>query len=183
MTAIAMPDNPLLSAVRQFLATLPPSYYVYTTGRRLPYPAGDEPLLLEALKNHRPTQRADLKPIAEQLNVKAAYDLATFAVRMAIYSARQGESSALLTALPALVMDDDLVDYRDTLRDLSIIEDCAARIGLDASTAFGQVAGIASRARAGTIRNGYLSRTPDMRAIAVMGVTAIEDEDGLQYVK
>lgn len=176
-----MTDNPLPSAVRQFLASCPPSYH-FPTGGSSPIPSGDELLLLEALKSRRPTQRADLKPIADQIDPGAAYSLVIFAVRMAIHSARQRESSALLAALPALVVDDDFVDYRDLLGALSIIEDCAARIGLDASAVFEQVAGLASPRRSGTIRNGYLARTPDMRIPAVMGFRAVEDKDGLQYV-
>jgi hypothetical protein len=152
-------------------------------GGKLPIPLANELVFLEALSLNVPECRADIQPIADQLTTRQSYSLVIFSVRMSVYSVRQREAVLLLNALPALVIDNDSVDWRDILVALSIVEDCASRTGLNASTALENIARIASFDRADTIREGYLSRAPNMRAVNVMGFVAIEDQHGVQYVR
>lgn len=177
-----MTDSPLLLATRRFLTSCPASYD-FPTGGNWPIPSDGELTFLEVLSSHRPKQRADLLPIADQLTIADSYSLVIYSVRMSVYSARLMEPTPLLTALPALVIDDNSVDWRDILMILSIIEDCASRLRLNASIVLEEVAKIASPVRSHTICDGYLSRAASMRTVHVMGFDTIEDQNGLQYVR
>jgi hypothetical protein len=113
-----------------------------------------------------------------------AYSLAIFAVRMAVLGVRTNSERPLVSSFWAIVIDNDLLDWRDVLACLAIIEDCCLRIGCD----FRQLAHLhlelATQRRKKTIFDGYLVRSGEMRAVGVFGIKAVRGAGGaLGYVK
>ena len=119
----------------------------------------------------------DVRP---SLTKRQAYDLVGFTLRSLVHFARVEEAEKMPSVLFTLALDDDLVDWRDMLRALSIAEDCMARNGYDFPESIQQAKALASEPRRSTI-DGYLDREPDMRKTEVMGFQAVGDGKSFTY--
>lgn len=137
----------------------------------VPMPSPSEASLLGALARFTPRSREDLSRVAPKVHVRQADLLGAFSIRMATLAVRQQDTNLLHLGTFALVMDDDVVDYRDILLTLAVLDDASARIGADFGAVIADAAVVATK-RQQAIIDGYLSRPPDLRGIAVMGITA-----------
>lgn len=168
--------------MRDFLSSCIASYD-FPIGGIIPIPTNMESELLSMLIEE-PNGKNLLKKIRESLSLRESYNLASFAVRMAILAARRNDQRILEAAFWALLADEDLQDYRDTLTCLAIIEDCLARTGGNFQDLIDRHLGFASPARKDIIVRGYLPRSSHMRSAHTMGYEPVHDQDGtLQYVK
>lgn len=149
----------------------------------MPIPAPTEQMLLETLKQYSPINSHDLATVRQGLGVRHAYSLMIFAVRMAIHGARTGSADVIRMGMLGLAVDDGVVDWRDVLIALSLVEDCASRLGLDFGEEIEKLASLATEERKRIMLEGYLPRSSEMRAIDVMGFKATEGSEGLQYVR
>jgi hypothetical protein len=148
------------------------SRFVNARPDRFPAPAGGDngiPLpaeleLARAFRDSPPRLRADFGSAETPFKRRDAHTLVVFAVRMAIHSVRVNDPGILIDCANALVVDNDLADYRDILVALSIIDECARRVGLDGTVIFDTVANVATAERRDLIRKGYINRTPGMKA-------------------
>ena len=91
-----------------------------------------------------------------------------FAVRMAVYAVRTESPSVLRAGLVCIALDDDVVDWRDLMTVLSLIEYCAGRLGLDFRRSVEDILPLATAERGSTIVNGYLSSSPQLRQAAAV---------------
>ena len=99
---------------------------------------------------------------------------------MAILAARKRAVHILSASIFGIIVDDNLVDWRDTLVALLVIEDCAIRLGTELDLVVQDAARVASERRRSIIA-GYLARPAEMRRIKVMRIEAIGDGDRLEY--
>jgi len=148
---------------------------------KYPFPSEAELALLAALAGDKPPEQEDVIAVRGSLTRRQAYDLLIFACRTAILGARRGDRSVLRAGTYALVLDDDELDHRDVLVRLSIVEDCAKRVGGDLEAVMRDALPLASKHRHATIVNGYMSRPAHMRGLGVMGLAALGRGDQLTY--
>jgi hypothetical protein len=157
------------------------SYGRYSMSGEPCIPADCEVEFLSRLNDGSPIMREAVLAIRERLTVTNAYTLACFAVRMATYAVRSKNVTTLRLGVIGIIVDENLVDWRDVLIYLAVIEDCALRLGLDLNTVVSPYIDLASESRRDTILNGYLARRPDMRGLSIMGVQVSEVRGQLTY--
>src|SRR3569623_1410695 len=73
----------------------------FPTGGDEPIPLPCESELLQALRDP-PFESTETGPISDSMNLRGAYTLTIFSVRMAVLAARTGDPTILLKALPCL---------------------------------------------------------------------------------
>lgn len=159
-----------------------PSGCDFPTGGIIEIPLPSEQALLEAIEQSAPLGEAELLPFRKNLTIRDTYSLLIFAVRMAILAARTGAPGIFRAGLLGVVVDDEVADWRDVLTALSIIEDCASRIGLDFRSELEKALELATEGRRKTIHEGYLSRSPEMRTTRIMGFVPSGEGKSLRYV-
>jgi len=152
-------------------------------GGNVEIPADGELELLSTIERCSPVLESDLLPFRKSLTIHDAYSLVIFAVRMAILGARTNRSQTLVGGLLGLVIDDDILDWRDIVRALSIIDYCGSCLGIDFGRAIDRFLPLASMRRQQIIRDGYLGREPEMRAIDFMGFSAVGDDESMKFVR
>ncbi|GEM_PF-6160229 len=167
-------------AIDAFLETVPPTIRYYAMGGDVEIPTAAELALLHVFETSPPRSRADLTDIASKLTMDQAYTLPAFSLRMAIYAVRTNAIQALRAGTFGLVIDNDLKDWRDVLLSLSIVEDCASRLGTDLHSVMQNAIKVATDQRRDTI-NAYISRPPDWRGLGIMRVEAFGDGPTLRY--
>ncbi|HWE92735.1 MAG TPA: hypothetical protein VG269_02070 [Tepidisphaeraceae bacterium] len=168
-------------AIGAFLETIPSDVHYYGMGGDVEIPTSAELSLIRIFETLVLRSRDDVTAIAGELSTHQAYVLATFSVRMAIFAARTNALLELHASTFGMVIDDNLLDWRDVLVALSVIEDCAVRIGTDLSSIMQGAINVASDRRRYTIVSDYLSRSPEMRGIKVMGIEALGSGEKLRY--
>ena len=174
--------NGYWEAIKPLLAQYP-RHIEFPLGGLLPIPTEAEECLLISIKKAPPITAEDVAAIRRELRRHDAYALVVFATRMAVFAARTNSDSNLKAALVGLAIDDCLVDWRDILVSISIIEDCAIRLGVDFATCIQTVSVLAADERRRTIDEGYLPRPPKLRNVEVMGFTAKGIGGELHYVR
>jgi len=173
--------NPILEDVRAFLSACPDSYD-FPIGGELSIPSAFEQKFLTLLSGDVTNQL--LESVRQNISRNDAYSLVIFAVRMAVHAARTKDTAPIEKSLWILSVDDNDVDWRDTLIALSIVEDCSARSGFNFTNRIAELAQLAPSRRRKTIEDGYLSRTPEMRDVETLGYKPINpDSNELYYVR
>jgi hypothetical protein len=162
----------LSESIKRFLEGYP-DQTAFPLGKPVAIPTDAELTLLEAMAETVPALVGDLVSVRKNVKeVAHGYSLIQFAIRMAVLAVRRDNPDILITSLPGLILDDDKVDWRDILRALSIIENCAVRLGIEFRPAVENLCQFATPKRRHTIVEGYLVRSPDMRDVRVMGYAA-----------
>jgi hypothetical protein len=168
------------TALDQFFETIPPQIQYFGMGGDVAIPTAFERALLNLFEKAPPHSREELVPIAHRLTQRQAYLLGAFSVRMATLAVRTKDIKMLCAGTFGLVIDDNLLDWRDVLLGLSVIEDSACRLGADLGIIIVDALHIASIQRRQTITE-YLARDPTMRGIKVMRIEALGDGDTFRY--
>lgn len=145
-------------------------------------PIAAEVRLCEAIQRSIPISEQEVIKVRSRIDLEQAYFLVNFARRMAVYAARINEVGILKRCTLGFVFDENLVEWRDILMDLSIVEDCAVRLGTDIQEAFAENLRFASDKRRETI-TGYCSRPPEMRGLKVMRVAVSGSGHELTYTR
>jgi len=171
----------LAEAISAFLETVPSSVRYRGMGGDVEIPTSAEMSLVRVFEALFPRCRDDLAPIARGLNVDQSYRVAAFSVRVATLAARTNAIHLLRAGTLGLVVDDNLVDYRDVLMGLSVVDDCTSRLGADLGFVMQDAISVASDRRRDTIVREYLSRLPAWRGIGPMGVEAFGEGETLTY--
>jgi hypothetical protein len=169
-------------AVSDLLGTIPSHIRYYGMGGDVGIPTTEELALLRAFENFPPALRNELAPIAKTLTLRQADLLSAFTVRMATFAVRKNAIHVLRIGTLPLVVDDNLLDWRNVLMVLSIIDDSALRLGTDLESVIQDAIALASDRRRTTI-NEYLLRPPAFRGIKVMGIEALGNGDQFRYKK
>ena len=144
----------------------------------IPMPA--ELALLGAIERSVPVAAEEVASIRSGLTLWQGYLLLCFALRMGVYAVHTNNRAALYAGTFGLVADGDLVDWKDVLIYLSIVEDCASRLGTDLESAVRPHIHLASEERRETIAE-YVSREPEMRGLGVMRVAVSGSGSTLAY--
>jgi hypothetical protein len=168
-------------AVDKFLSSCP-NDFDFPAGGTTKIPLESELKMAKEIQDAMPLTSESLVPLRERLTIRRAYQLIIFAVRMAVLAARTGAAGLIDTAIYGLVIENGLVDWRDTLRALSIIEDCAKRLGIDFQNKIKQFENLMSDKSKKVVFEGYCSRAVEMRAVTAMGFIVENGEDGVSYV-
>lgn len=173
--------NSLSVEVRAFLAAVSQAkpYQMISRGEM---PTEAEVRLSEAIKRSAPISEQEVLLVRSRLDLEQAYFLVNFARRMAVYGARINDVDVLTRCTLGFVLDENLVEWRDILIDLSILEDCAVRLGADTEAVLEASLRFASDKRRETIR-GYCSRPPEMRGLKVMRVAVTGSGHELTYAR
>jgi hypothetical protein len=153
-------------------------------GNEMDFPDGGEievpqPLeadLLATIRRNKPFNSSEIAELRIRGDVQKAYSMVIFAVRTAIWAYREESFQILSDGAIGLILDEDLVDYRDMLGALAIIDECATRMGTTLTSLMAEVEAFAMPKRLVTIKEEYLSRTEKMKSVAVMGFKAVEME-------
>jgi hypothetical protein len=156
-----------VEAVSQILTEYP-THIEFPLGGNIEIPLPVEEQLASVIAEMHPANSDHIAAIRDELSRRQAYSLVTFAVRMSVSAVRTNSAPTLHCALLGLVLDDCLVDWRDILIALSIIEECAVRLGVDFANCMASIRDVAVDDRVTTIFDGYLSRPKEMRSVDVM---------------
>jgi hypothetical protein len=138
--------------------------------------------LLEVLPAIVELSREDLEAMRAKVGRREARILDTFVMRMAILAVRRADPEIIKKSIVGLFLDNDVLDYRDVLTTVSIVNDCASRVGIDPREVIARFQAIANAHRWSTIIDGFFSRTPEMKKPETMGYKAIDGPDGIEYV-
>ncbi len=171
----------MTGAVTKYLRACP-SNFEFPLGGRTPIPFAEELDLLRALQDQNSLRPDVIAAVRTQINMRQTWNLAIFSLRMAVHAARVNSLQILQAAVLALAFDQDQLDQRDVLVGLSIVEDCAKRLGTDLESLANPVTAWASR----TVRDamfGYLARSPNLRGLSVMGIMVAGTGTMLSYAK
>lgn len=136
--------------------------------------------LYEAIRRLAPLSEEAVCCVRQRLNVDQAYFLVNFARRMAVHAARTKDLAMLMLCAYGFVFDDGLVEWRDIMMDLAIIEDCCGRLGTNIESVMCECTRLASGKRRNTI-GGYLSRPSEMRGLKVMKIAVSGEGTELTY--
>lgn len=178
-----MSDSDTLSnCFAEYCSACPPDFD-FPTGSSVKIPTPSECALAKAFEAALPTLRDQIYPIRKTLTVRNAHHLTIFAVRTALLAARSNSKNLIDVSILALLIDEGLVDWRDTLIALSLIEDCSKRVGVDFRRSIESHVALATDTLRKTIVNGYLARSEEMRSIKIMGFTSRDSDEGLVYIK
>ncbi len=175
--------NPVatLHAIRRFLSSSPRDYD-FPLGGEVAIPIDAERDLLTALPASVSVELLGM--IRPTIQRQDAYTLVIFAVRMAVFAARTKDPIPIKKSLWLLCVDDNEVDWRDVLVALAIIEDCSTNSGTDFRNSLEEVADLAPHRRQHTLREGYLGRTPEMRAVETFGYQVLHPgSEAMTYVR
>ena len=106
--------------------------------------------------------------------------LLVYSMRMSILAVRHREKHRLYDAAMGLVIDNDLLDYRDVLTVACLIYDAATRIGIDPSMPIRDAMTHATLARRNLLE-GYLTGPSYTKSITSMGFEALKTKHGFTY--
>lgn len=158
-----------------------PRDFSFPLGDDLSIPLNSELAFLEA-NPITAIKTADLSGARLSLTLRDAYCLASFAVRVSVYAVRTNAPQCIEPGVLCLVLDDNIIDWRDVLAAISLVDDCANRLRVNLYSLFLNVAQLATEERQGTIFRGYFSRSAEARRISVFGYRAVETIAGLSYI-
>jgi hypothetical protein len=173
-------DQILAAAIQAYLDSCP-KQLEFPLGGNLVIPTDAELQLLEAIGGLMPITQNEIAVIRSQLDMDDSYDLLIFAVRMGVLAARTNTPRTLLLSLVGLVIDNSL-DFRDVLTALSIMENCATRLGIDFCKTTQDLRSLASDRRWKTIGEGYCARERAWREIGIFGFTTTGAGDTLNFL-
>ena len=106
--------------------------------------------------------------------------LLAHAERLASRAVRGRDGRLLVSALVSAVLGGLDQNAREAMMPMALIDDAAARLGLDASTLFGDAAGIVGHP--GTVNlMVWLTRAPEDRTPEAMGFASVIDAGGFRY--
>jgi len=111
---------------------------------------------------------------------RLAGTLLVYSMRMSMLVVRNRDKRRLRDAVMGLVVDKDLLDYRDLLTIASLAYDAALRIGADPKTYFRRAIRYATADRRQLLET-YLDSPSHMKSIESMGCEAVESEFGFVY--
>ena len=175
----------MINTINEFFSTCPKNFdfvsFDFSKGGDPKIPMESELKLAEALQV-LPSETQSLISLRQALTLHQAHQLSIFSVRMAILAARTNSLRLFDAALYGFIIDDGFDDWRDILRYLSIIEDCANRIGIDFGAKLEEFKNLMGEELKKTVFKGYLVRPPEMRTVAVMGFIAKGDGKELYYM-
>ena len=166
----------------KFYSECPPNFS-FPLGGNTPIPFAAEFELAQFLLNGKMLTAYELATVRSALTFRQAYYWVIFSVRIAVNSVRISECNLIEASTWGVVIEDGLVDWRDLLVALSIIEDCASRVGVNFQQLLENKIGLGSEKLQKTIRDGYLARSPEMRSTKVMGYVAIDNGSNFGYLK
>ena len=106
--------------------------------------------------------------------------LRTYAERMASRAVRTGDQTDVLRALIAIVLGGLDGNDHEALLIMPLIEESAARIGVEAQDVFEQAAAVVGHPGTANLVS-WLSRAPEDRTLACMGYSAGADDGGFRY--
>ena len=180
---LKLSNDDVLIRVRDFLRRCPKNFD-FPMGGEVPIPMPTETELVTPFLDGFEFNPIFAEQVRNGLTWNDAYSLVIFGVRMAVVAVRSETKALLENSLWAVCVDDnDLVDWRDILKALSVINDCAVRIGCDFDAAITRVSASAPPRRQNTIREAYLVRDQKMRSVHAMGLKAVVDSKyGVKYV-
>jgi hypothetical protein len=159
-------ENRFKEVVDAFLATsapIPPK-----PGQPI-VPTEAELDLLRSLENFGTLTLDDVAETRVRIDLSNAWRLFGFALRMSLHAAQSNSPSILKLSFIGFVLDPDLLDYRDILVRLSMVEDIANRLNVNFIGMVESMVTLASENRARTLKD-YLNRTPKLRSLATMGL-------------
>jgi hypothetical protein len=177
-----MDSKSFIEHVRAFSSEMPEQGrgFTYEAFQKPVIPFPSEILFLKVLDDWPTISAADATEIRASLNILDCYTLAAFAVRMAVYAARSGNPEPMQRAMVSFVLiGEDGLDWRDEIIYLSIINDCAVRIGIDLRAtilAYESVASVRRKNQLAGQHRGYAS-------IESMGLRSREGPDGIEYFR
>lgn len=131
-------------------------------------PTANESKLVKALGESAPVSLGEIEQLRSQITVRESYWLLVFTLRMAVLAVRTTDARVLKSALLGAIIDDDVLDWRDVLIALSLLEYCAKSLGVDLPAEFGELVTVASLHRRATIAL-YFRRPSDWRTPEIMG--------------
>ncbi len=178
-----MNNEIFIENINAFLKSCP-STYDYPLGGDTQIPTPEEKILVELFFGNLSIEASLVEIIRKSLSRKDAYSLLVFSLRMGVLSVERNDKRFLQAAFWGLFADDDLLDWRDVLVSLSILEDCLSRINGEITDLIHKNIELATEKRRKTMLDGYLRRSLNMRHVEAMGFKAIFKQDGrLSYVK
>jgi len=160
-----------------------PRSLCYSLDEGLEFPTETERVMISTFGEAMPLSQETIDMVREGLSFRNAYNLVMFAVRTAIYAARNQAPELLSISISCFIIDDGLVDWRDILVALSIIEVCANEVGMNFKDLMLTAVKFAVLDRRELVVEGYLARTPEMRGVDVMGYKIRGAGETLDFVE
>ncbi len=121
------------------------------------------------------------KRIREMVSLELAAKFLTFSLRIATFSIRTSNLEFILSGALALVVDDDLLDFRDVLRVTCVLYDAGVRLKCKPDAFLQRAAAVATPMRSSLLRENFLGGPDYMKSIRSMGFEAVDGPDGFYY--
>ncbi len=170
----------IVASISELLSACPLNFD-FPMGGAIEIPMDLEAMVIDAAKGSAALSLESACVLRNRLNQHNAYTLAIFSVRMAVHAVRTKAPEVLQTAIFGLLIDERFVDWRDFLGAISIIDNCANRLGVDLRQWTEKFEYLLSEPRRKSLFDGYFSRSAEMRTVEIMGFKAIESEHGLSF--
>jgi hypothetical protein len=167
--------------LRKFLIDCPKDFD-FPLGGLHRIPSGNELRIVQSVEEFKPPFSNSLESLRDGLNLEQAYQVIILALRLAVLAVRTQSVKALDPAILFLSLENGLVDWRDTLRALSILEDCSRTLDADFQKKMEEMKPVMGDKLKKTIFEGYLVRTIEARTISAMGFVVKHTLEGILYV-
>lgn len=159
--------NQFAERLEQFLMACPTDYD-FPSGGVVRIPLESERQLMAVCQAGPPAENV-IEMFRQNLSSRDGYSVVIYSVRTAIYAVKGNSRDYLISGLIGLLLDDGIVDWRDVLGALSIIEECSTRLGINLQSEFDKILPLASQRRRKTILNDFYSRSKAQRQVTTMG--------------
>lgn len=164
----------LLAAVDELLAQSNREYS-FPAGGQISIPTRAEAQVIDQMRSAGVSDRQLMDAFVNVCEFPACCDIMIFGIRVGVLAVRTSSPPLFRLALVPCLAAAARIDWRDRLRALAVLEDCASRLGLDFQSELLRSTNdlLDDDELMGSIA-AYLGRTDDMRRLDVMGIHAVD---------
>jgi hypothetical protein len=122
----------------------------------------------------------DWREIRSVIDLTGAGLLLVYAMRMSIFAVREKSVAKIWYGLMGIVLDNDVLDYRDVLSIATLLYDAAVRLQVPAEDLFHRASTHATPQRA-RLLDGFVRAPAFTKSIRSKGFEAVYTDDGFVY--
>jgi hypothetical protein len=141
----------------------------------------DEEALLRGIERFEGDRETLVRALEEGLDWSDCYSLVILGLRVSVSAARGDSQSSLQLAMALIIAGCQRLDYRDTLRAFSVLEDCADRTKCDIKKILESWGREVPLGRVEPIVEDFFEREKTSRRIDSMGIVTIGSGRELQF--
>lgn len=178
-----MDNKENLQSILREIVTETPQDFDFPCGEPNPIPLDFESRVASFVAAMGPDlSAADISSLRTSMTYWEAYNFIIVALRLAVLSTRTRSVAFLDSSIIILLMTNSLVDWRDTLRGLAVLDDCCTSLNVSLRDKMDQFTHLMNGELKRIIYEGFLKREKVMQSLTVMGIARKQAPDGITYV-